>query len=143
MTNFKNFDEWRAKKQFSDTLASDLKMCDENDSKIDMRGFIYPDGAWIELKDSGKWHTIVANTEEFFYDLRQMEHYLWSVHSSSNITTPRDEMIDELERYCKTWGLPHLSADELLTECQVKRNTYKTHVDWLAGYLSRWEKLED
>lgn len=140
---FANFEEWRAQKEFVTDLALRLDMHDENDSVVEMRGFIYPDGAWIELEDSGQWHTIVGNTEEFNYNIKLMEHYLWSVHSCQHIQTPREVLTEELNNYCNAHNLEHRSADELLVDAQVKETMWTNHAHWLEAFCQRWEELED
>jgi hypothetical protein len=108
-----------------------------------MKGFTYPDGAWIELLPDGQWHTIVAQYERFDFDLRNVESYLWRAHSSSHAQTPRDRMVTELADFCNKHNLPPQSADELLVDCQVAYGNYANHIKWLEDYITRWERLED
>lgn len=143
MTTFKNKDEWSKAKEWSACINDALKMYNDSADPVPMKGYIYPDAAYIELTPDGMWHTIVANAECASYDLREVESYLWQWHSRHHAESSRDKLIDELNKYCGHHQLPKKSADELLASCQERRNTFQIHVDWLSEYLCQWEALED
>ena len=44
-----------------------------------------------------------------------------------------ENLIAELQDYCHAQGLPHLSADELMSE-----DITKDQREWLKDYCSRW-----
>jgi len=45
----------------------------------------------------------------------------------------------ELNAYCTTHGLPHLSADELLNELYSAEPRNAAHCEWVNNFLGRWD----
>lgn len=141
---FTNLDEWRAKKRWSDKLE------EHTDQGPSQKGFIYPDGAWIELTKDGGWHTIASNAECSDFNLRDVEEWLWYAHSCSYAQTQRDRLCEELQTYCVKHKLPQLSADklvvhlmEIVEEKEQEAKLYRMHQEWAEDFVTRWDRLED
>lgn len=48
-------------------------------------------------------------------------------------------LCDRLEEFCKAEGLPHISADELLT----LNATDSRQAEWLRGFIAAWDMWEN
>ena len=48
-------------------------------------------------------------------------------------------LCEEYQAWLKAHNLPAMSADELLVEIQWSDNPNKAHMDWLMGFIARWD----
>ena len=58
---------------------------------------------------------------------------------STNLNVAGNWLCEQLAEFCKTEGLPHISADELLTLSA----TGSRQADWLRGFIAAWDMWEN
>ena len=58
---------------------------------------------------------------------------------STNLNVAGNWLCDRLEEFCKAEGLPHISADELLT----LNATDSRQAEWLRGFITAWDMWEN
>lgn len=58
---------------------------------------------------------------------------------STNPNVAGSWLCDRLEEFCKAEGLPHISADELLT----LNATDSRQAEWLHGFIAAWDMWEN
>lgn len=141
------FEEWRSKRKWTmdiDTQYPEI-------GKINVNGFLYPDGAFTLLNyvDPGSWYTVVGNDELNDEDLDVVEKFLWENHSRHNYNNSFDEEEEQLttgfKLFCEQSGLKHESMDEvhavLVTKAHDKEVEWKASTRLLATcdeFMDRW-----
>lgn len=55
----------------------------------------------------------------------------------TSVASTENDLINELEEFCKDNGLPYMSADELLHEPDITNE----ECQWLVDYCDRWMEM--